>query len=63
MQTLVSRQNTREFEDRLRDAFTMLQANIPNTLPETVLSRRDVGSFRDVLYTFLMNVRGFLRIS
>ncbi|CAG8506555.1 3260_t:CDS:10, partial [Acaulospora colombiana] len=62
VQTLISQQTTPGIQSRLHDAFSVLSAAIPQTLPEVIIQRRDVSGFREVLFRFLMNVRGFLRV-
>ncbi|CAG8510673.1 17928_t:CDS:2 [Cetraspora pellucida] len=62
VQTFISNQNSPELRTRLHDAFATLSSGVPHTLPETLLRRRDVSGFREILFRFLMNVRGFLRV-
>ncbi|KAF0521385.1 armadillo-type protein [Gigaspora margarita] len=62
VQTFISNQTSPELRTRLHDAFATLSSGVPHTLPETLLRRRDVSGFREILFRFLMDVRGFLRV-
>ncbi|CAG8492367.1 1617_t:CDS:10 [Diversispora eburnea] len=62
VQNIISRQTSPEIQTRLHEAFSTLSSAIPQTLPEVLIRRRDVSGFREVLFRFLMNVRGFLRM-
>ncbi|RHZ64065.1 hypothetical protein Glove_326g37 [Diversispora epigaea] len=62
VQNIISQQTSPEIQTRLHEAFSTLSAAIPQTLPEVLIRRRDVSGFREVLFRFLMNVRGFLRM-
>ncbi|CAG8460237.1 11248_t:CDS:10 [Acaulospora morrowiae] len=62
VQTLISQQTSPEIQNRLHDAFSILSGAIPQTLPEVIIRRREVSGFREVLFRFLMDVRGFLRV-
>ncbi|CAG8435067.1 2923_t:CDS:10 [Ambispora gerdemannii] len=55
-------QQAPDTRNHLQEAFYNLSISVTETLPESVLRPRDVSGFREVLFRFLMDVRGFLRI-